>query len=821
MDGDRRALLRGVGVAFAGVTLAGCSGDIGGGLAAPTADGESTAREREAGAVTAVAAEWTVVRARLHDALSLGAAGAPGAGAAVVDDVAERFAAAGGEWSPREQLAATHGGLADAVTTAFDDVRAALSSGDVAAARDAVAEVENALESAQIGRTDPETAGALSLAVRASRARNVGFLAACDALEAAAGEADRLRGDVARTSAGEALESAGEAYTDGFADALSEAATAAEGGDAGAVRERAREAAETADDAVYGVLGDRVGGVVHLAGLQAAGRDAPVAARLGGPTADFGHAAVLNGYRARVADAVRLFERGAGDAASGVVEGVFAEFEGARAHGALEEGAPDAYERFEAEGLSELAAAVDADDAEAVRSAAEATHEGLVAGIASLAGPTERALLASGFFRARLGDVRELLARGETEAAGDAVTRLFQRFETNEAGFHETLEETDESLYRTFEHEHLEALGDALAAGDESAAETHLDGAQGALLDFERRVGTVAHVAGAEACYLTGRAFDAAAAALDDADRGESVVTDAFAFFESGAGGFHEALEEADEERYRAFERALTGVGDAVAGDESASGGGASDPFAAAASVGEETARAVYAVVGASGGAADGAVASLGREAAAAFERAPVADLLESTAPDAHESLTSALDRYVSALEGDGGDVDAAVRNVADAALAAEFALAGAPDATPEVSGGESGGESRPEVTGGPDVVDGVPEDVDHVVEMTAVAFEPAELQISAGDTVAWVHEAGEAHTVTAYEDGVPGGATYWASGGYENESAAREGWEDERRGGVGEGRAYVHTFETAGTHRYCCLPHEPAGMVGTVVVEE
>jgi plastocyanin len=30
----------------------------------------------------------------------------------------------------------------------------------------------------------------------------------------------------------------------------------------------------------------------------------------------------------------------------------------------------------------------------------------------------------------------------------------------------------------------------------------------------------------------------------------------------------------------------------------------------------------------------------------------------------------------------------------------------------------------------------------------------------------------------------------------------------------------YVHTFETAGTHEYLCVPHEAAGMVGKVIVE-
>ena len=102
---------------------------------------------------------------------------------------------------------------------------------------------------------------------------------------------------------------------------------------------------------------------------------------------------------------------------------------------------------------------------------------------------------------------------------------------------------------------------------------------------------------------------------------------------------------------------------------------------------------------------------------------------------------------------------------------------------------------------------------------MTAVAYEPVELSVSAGDKVAWKHAGGEPHSVTAYEANVPDGAAYWASGGFESEQAARDGWEH-GEGAVQSGQSYVHTFETAGTHEYFCIPHEAAGMKGTVVVK-
>jgi plastocyanin len=87
------------------------------------------------------------------------------------------------------------------------------------------------------------------------------------------------------------------------------------------------------------------------------------------------------------------------------------------------------------------------------------------------------------------------------------------------------------------------------------------------------------------------------------------------------------------------------------------------------------------------------------------------------------------------------------------------------------------------------------------------------------GDTVAWTHAAGEAHSVSAYQDDIPEDAEYWASGGFESEDAARTGWENVQ-GAVQSGQSYIQTFETIRTHEYVCIPHEAAGMVGSVTVE-
>jgi plastocyanin len=205
----------------------------------------------------------------------------------------------------------------------------------------------------------------------------------------------------------------------------------------------------------------------------------------------------------------------------------------------------------------------------------------------------------------------------------------------------------------------------------------------------------------------------------------------------------------------------------------------------------------------------------------ATFEEAEVHEMLEETDHDTYEEYESTLDDYIGALES-GSGVESAATTYADASTRAQFAVVGAVDEAPvgEGTGGESSGESEEtDLQGGPNVVEGVPEEADHVVDMQAVAFEPAELTVQQGDTVAWKYAAGEPHSVTAYQDGVPEEATYWASGGFESEEAARNGWEN-GKGAVQSGQSYVHTFETTGTHEYFCVPHEAAGMVGSVIVE-
>lgn len=104
---------------------------------------------------------------------------------------------------------------------------------------------------------------------------------------------------------------------------------------------------------------------------------------------------------------------------------------------------------------------------------------------------------------------------------------------------------------------------------------------------------------------------------------------------------------------------------------------------------------------------------------------------------------------------------------------------------------------------------------------MTRNAFVPETFKVAAGDTVVWRNTSGAGHTVTAYDDGIPESASYFASGGFDSESAAREAWFDSRSGAVRPTETFEHTFEIPGTYAYVCIPHERAGMAGEIVVSE
>jgi plastocyanin len=828
MRRTRRNLLRTTGAALVVGSLAGCNtsdteaestetdvetegggGSSGGSTGEETEEPTETATAPAVSAETAVAAEWNAMRARLFDAVALGTAGAFADGASVARDVFARFEESSGEWGAHEQLEATNEQVYESFESNLGELREALGSESLDDARDAASDADQQLQSAIRGRTDPTTAAAFDLQLLGTRVENAAVVAPVDT-GAAATVAERALDTFEESEVHDLVEEADAESYETFENAAEAVVGAAGSDDIETVQEEADAALSASVAGSYAVVGaPAVAGTGHLATYQAEAFDAAALSGLGGPSTDFAHAAALTLYRARVDDAGLLYAAGAAEAAKSAAQSVFQHFEGARAHEALEEASEEAYTGFEDDGLSALVEAIDAGDDAGVESAISTVHESLVTGVTALGSGPEPAVLEAGYFRSRLGDARELLEAGNVAGAKAVAQGLFQTFEANEADFHETLEETSAELYETFEEEHLVGAIDALDGGDEQAAEAHLVGAMDALLQFETEAGSVAHVSGAEAGYMAARGFDASGlAALGRTERAAAVVEATFAGFEAGLGGFHEALEEADEGLYETFESKLGAIRSA------ASSGG--DVTAAAQAFNAEAVAAMYAIVGAAGGSFGDMAGTLAQDVFADFEEARVHELLEEADEGAYETFEARLGTFIESLSTE------ALSAFAAATLRAQFAVAGALDKAPVEAetgdSGESGGDA--DLQGGPNVVEGVPEDADHVVKMQAVAFEPKELTVTVGDTVAFEHAAGEAHNVVAYEDEIPEDATYWASGGFDSQEAAEAGW-DEGEGAVQSGQSYVHTFETTGSHGYYCVPHEAAGMVGTVVVEE
>ncbi len=824
MPTSRRDLLAASGALAATVGLAGCN--VLGGSDGESGDGTdggtpSTGTCEGPSADVAVAAEWNAMRARVWDALALGVAGESGSGSAVAENVFARFEQASGEYGTHEKLEGTDERAYEKFEEALGELRSAgLDDGDLERAREEATVADEQLATAQKRLVGKPTTHVLDLQLLGARIENAGVLAAAGKFEAATTVAASVLERFENAAVHDALESADSEAYESFEAAVKNVESAAGNNDEKALRAEANAAFQAAIDGSYALAtAENAAGAGHVAALQARGWDAAALAGMGGPSTGVAHAAVLTTYRARVYDAAWLAAKGDAARARTMVADVFAHFEGAKAHEALESASHDAYEGFEG-GLSKLQTAIENGDTAAIESAVGTVDENLVAGIEKLTG-SNAPVIEAAFFRARFADAYERYHQGEASTAASITQSLFERFEANELDVHETVESTSEDLYHRFEEKHLAGLVNAFEGKNDEAVETHYDGVQSTLLEFEANAGGTATVSAAEAAYVTGRSFDAAVVdALGNDERAAAIAQAAFEHFEGGAGGYHEALEKADHETYEAFEKALGAISTAATDGE--------DVYPKSKTFGTDAVASAYAVVGTGGGSHTEAAAGIAQGVFAHFEDARVHELLERADTSAYHGFEGALESFVSALQ-NGGDVEAAATSFASASLYAQFALVDGVEELPlDLSLGGSGGHGSghgggsgngSSLQGGPNVVEGVPEDADHVVDMTAVAFEPGETTVSAGDTVAWKHTAGEAHTVTAYEGKIPDGADYWASGDFHSQSAATSGWE-EGTGAVQAGQSFVHTFEATGTHEYFCIPHEAAGMTGTIVVE-
>jgi plastocyanin len=94
--------------------------------------------------------------------------------------------------------------------------------------------------------------------------------------------------------------------------------------------------------------------------------------------------------------------------------------------------------------------------------------------------------------------------------------------------------------------------------------------------------------------------------------------------------------------------------------------------------------------------------------------------------------------------------------------------------------------------------------------------FSPVDFTVKAGETITFSNASTEFHTVTAYQDSLPEGAAYFSSGGATSEEEARG---NVSAGLIKAGDTFTLTLSTPGTYKYFCIPHESAGMKGTIVV--
>jgi len=91
---------------------------------------------------------------------------------------------------------------------------------------------------------------------------------------------------------------------------------------------------------------------------------------------------------------------------------------------------------------------------------------------------------------------------------------------------------------------------------------------------------------------------------------------------------------------------------------------------------------------------------------------------------------------------------------------------------------------------------------------MGETSFEPAERVMKVDEEVRRKNTSSLSHSVTGYEESIPDGGEYFASGGHDSESAVREAWKEGSGNGPG-GEAYSHAFSVPGTYEYFCATHE------------
>jgi len=101
-------------------------------------------------------------------------------------------------------------------------------------------------------------------------------------------------------------------------------------------------------------------------------------------------------------------------------------------------------------------------------------------------------------------------------------------------------------------------------------------------------------------------------------------------------------------------------------------------------------------------------------------------------------------------------------------------------------------------------------DDADVIVEMTAKTFEPEHVEIQVGDTIKWTNPSSVFHTVTADPDKAID----------PDNVKLPEGVEPFGSGRIRPDETYKRRFDVPGSYKYFCIPHEKAGMIGTIEVK-
>jgi plastocyanin len=88
--------------------------------------------------------------------------------------------------------------------------------------------------------------------------------------------------------------------------------------------------------------------------------------------------------------------------------------------------------------------------------------------------------------------------------------------------------------------------------------------------------------------------------------------------------------------------------------------------------------------------------------------------------------------------------------------------------------------------------------------------YKPNTLEVAKGTTVTWDNTSAVQHTVTFDPSKVANASNV----------ALPSGAQPFDSGFIDPKKKYTHTFDTVGTYKYVCIPHEGTGMIGTITVK-